>query len=265
MALDLVKNDNTLLYFLNNNARKIYRKIITDTESGETGLATQRSVQDVMADAQNLKELINSEGTTLRESIGDLEYTMTSNYVTTSVFGEAKGELTTQIQQTAGLLTEAYSLLNVISTVTTEDDGDGNIVAVDAMGQLNKYMTFMSGQIRRGFIRNPDYPTEDPYNEFLFGIAISQSLEFEGEETAKEEEGQIYYELSSGQTFGFYTATGWQFWINGVRRGWFKSEDGMLHVAQIVAEQSFQLGKWEISVVDSQGNDVGLGLRYVGS
>ena len=69
----------------------------------------------------------------------------------------------------------------------------------------------------------------------------------------------IYHELAPGQTFGLYTSAGWQFWINGVRRGWFSSEDSMLHVANIIAEDKLRAGSdWEISTAG------GFGLRYIG-
>ena len=72
-------------------------------------------------------------------------------------------------------------------------------------------------------------------------------------------DGYTYYYLNAGQTFGLYTSTGWQFWIGGVRRGWFSSEDSMLHVSNIVVENRLQLGAdWEITT------EGGLGLRWIG-
>ena len=241
MALDLIKNDNTLLYFLNNNARKIYRQIITDTENGVTGLATQRSVQEVMADAQNLAVLIRNTGDALSESIGALEHTMTSDYVSNSSFGELRESITTQIQAQAGLIAEYYSLTQTIQSGLTDTDAD-----------LLNYMTQMDGKIQRGYLDDPDNP-----GNTIFGIAISEKLEFTGSETTQD--GETYYELSPLQTFGFYTSTGWQFWIGGEKRGWFDATDGMLHIKQLVIEQSLQFGDWEITV----GN--GFGLRYIGS
>ena len=65
--------------------------------------------------------------------------------------------------------------------------------------------------------------------------------------------------LAPGQTLGLYTATGWQFWINGSKRGWFDSEDGMLHVANIVVEDKLQIGDgWLMTTTG------GFGLRYTG-
>ena len=112
-------------------------------------------------------------------------------------------------------------------------------------------MTELNGQIRRGVIEDPET------HEVHLGIAISEQLSFTGQ--TQTEGGLTYYELAPGQTLGLYTSTGWQFWINGVRRGWFSSEDSMLHVSNIVVENRLQLGSdWEIV---SAG---GFGLRYIG-
>ena len=56
-----------------------------------------------------------------------------------------------------------------------------------------------------------------------------------------------------------YTATGWQFWINGSKKGWFDSADGMLHAGNLQVEQLLQLGAdWVLSTAG------GFGLRYLG-
>jgi hypothetical protein len=83
------------------------------------------------------------------------------------------------------------------------------------------------------------------------GIAISQNLRFAGECGPSDQhnpgDGYTYYYLESGQTFGLYTSTGWQFWIDGYKKGWFNSVDGMLHVANIIVEVSMQIGdSWQI-------------------
>ena len=88
----------------------------------------------------------------------------------------------------------------------------------------------------------------------MLGIAISQRLSFTG--ASSSHEGETYYELSPGQTLGMYTSTGWQFWINGARRGWFDSVDSTLHVAALQVEQTLRLGaSW---VVSTSG---GFGIR----
>ena len=112
-------------------------------------------------------------------------------------------------------------------------------------------MTGLGGQIRRGII-------EDPVtHEMHLGIAISETLSFTGQ--TQSVGGVTYYERTPGQTLGLYTARGWQFWINGVRRGWFSSEDSKLHISNLVVEEKLQLGAdWQI------GTGGGFGIRYTG-
>jgi hypothetical protein len=112
-------------------------------------------------------------------------------------------------------------------------------------------MTAIRGEIRRGLITDPES------GETAMGIAISEELSFTGVEHT--EAGLTYYELTPGQTLGLYTATGWQFWINGSKRGWFDSRDGMLHVANLAVETSLMLGGgW---LITASG---GFGIRYMG-
>ena len=90
------------------------------------------------------------------------------------------------------------------------------------------------------------------------GIAIAENLQFTGQ--VHEEDGLKYYELSPGQTLGLYTATGWQFWVNGSKRGGFDSRDGRLHVISEVVEDGLQLGPdWAVSTAG------GFGIKYLGA
>ena len=92
----------------------------------------------------------------------------------------------------------------------------------------------------------------------MTGIAISQNLQFTGE-VSRGDDGFSYYELASGQTFGLYTSTGWQFWIDGYKRGWYNAVDGMLHIANVAVESALQLGGgWRLI------DDGGLGIKYTG-
>ena len=116
---------------------------------------------------------------------------------------------------------------------------------------LERHMSELSGQIRRGLIEDPET------HEIHLGIAVSESLSFTGQ--TQSVGGATYYELSPGQTLGLYTSTGWQFWINGVKRGWFSSLDSLLHVSKVLVEEKLRAGAdWEIS------GSGGFGVRYVG-
>ena len=126
---------------------------------------------------------------------------------------------------------------------------------IDAVGAsldaLDSYLTAIRGEIRRGLITDPET------GEQVLGIAVAENLRFTGQ--THDAEGLTYYELSPGQTLGQYTATGWQFWINGAKRGWFDSADSMLHLTRLRAADSIDLGdSWRLS---SAG---GLGIKYIG-
>ena len=52
--------------------------------------------------------------------------------------------------------------------------------------------------------------------------------------------------------------TGWQFWVNGRKVGWFDSSDGMLHTVSQMVEEEIRMGDWRMS---ARG---GFGLKYMG-
>ena len=109
---------------------------------------------------------------------------------------------------------------------------------------------------------------EDPETgEYVTGIAIAQALKFSGEcgpsDARNPGDGYTYYYMNSGQTFGLYTSVGWQFWIDGYKKGWYNSQDGMLHVANVLVEQVLQIGSsWQVK---SSADGSELEFLYVGS
>ena len=189
---------------------------------------------------QALRSLIVKTADRIYETIDVLETSLSSVYVAQSDFGTYRESVDTQIRQTARDTVESYGYQAQIDAASAD------------MRRLEQYLTQISGEIRRGMITDPET------HETVLGIAISQNLSFTGQTTT--EAGLTYYELSPGQTLGLYTSTGWQFWINGSKRGWFDSADGMLHVARIVAEERLQVGdNW---LVTGSG---GFGIRYIGA
>lgn len=189
--------------------------------------------------AQALKSLIVKTADRVYETIDVLETNLSSVYVAQSDFGVYQERVDTQIRQTAKETVESYGYQAQINAVT------------DGLSGLAQYLTQINGEIRRGMVTDPET------QETVLGIAISQNLSFTGNTVT--EAGFTYYELSPGQTLGLYTSTGWQFWINGSKRGWFDSNDGMLHVARIVAEEQLQISdSWQITAAG------GFGIRYIG-
>lgn len=182
--------------------------------------------------ASALKALIVKNADEIGEMTDARFDSLSSRYVAVSDFGSYYEQIDAQVRRTARETVESYHY-------------------TEAVEALERYMSTLSGQIRRGVIEDPET------HELHLGIAISETLSFTGQ--TQSVGGVIYHELAPGQTFGLYTSAGWQFWINGVRRGWFSSEDSMLHVANIIAEDKLRAGSdWEISTAG------GFGLRYIG-
>lgn len=184
-----------------------------------------------------------SDDTELRRELTD--YTdrqldsLRSVYLAKSDFGSFSERINTQIEQTARGVVESYEYRSLLEALA------------DRAAQTELFLSEMNGQIRRGVIEDPET------GELHFGIAVSETLAFSGE--TQEKGGKLYYRLAPGQTLGLYTSLGWQFWISGVKCGWFSSADSMLHVSNSVIENSLRLGaNW---VISTQG---GLGLRYTG-
>ena len=100
---------------------------------------------------------------------------------------------------------------------------------------MTQYINNLNGEIRRGAIWDPSA------QEYVIGIAISQKLSFTAD-APEVVDNKNYYHLDSGQTFGLYTSTGWQFWLNGQKVGWFDSATGNLHVKNINVEGSLTVG-----------------------
>ena len=188
-----------------------------------------RAVKDTAA---SLKALLIKTADRIGEQTDRKLENFRSLYVARSDFGSYYNAIETQVEQTARQTVESYRY-------------------TEAVEALDRFVTELGGQIRRGAIEDP------ATHEVHLGIAISETLSFTGETVT--EGGVTYEKVSPGQTLGLYTSTGWQFWINGVRRGWFSSEDSMLHVSNIAVEELLRLGAdWQISTSG------GFGLRFVG-
>lgn len=206
--------------------------VITDIVGKATKAVEKETVKVIQDQSQTLKALIVKNANEITAYADEINTDLHSHYVAISDYGNYYEQIDTKVQQTARGTIESYHY--------TE--------AIDA---LDNYMTDLNGQIRRGLIEDPDT------HEVHLGIAISESLSFTGQ--TQEVGGVTYYELTPGQTLGLYTSTGWQFWINGVKRGWFSSQDSMLHVSNIIVESKLRAGAdWEISTSG------GFGLRYIG-
>lgn len=240
--------DNAAVETVASEAPRIIRDAGTTTGSG-SGTGYGRTAQDAMQRMAQLRALIvrtaeagRDRDAVLMESVGDLAYEMRQHYMARSEFGEYQQEILLVIEATARQIVESYGMLEQLRATQAELGQMGEEIAA--------YELEISGQIRRGFLEDPDT------GQVVLGIAISQNLQFTGQELT--DGGWLYYELSPGQTLGLYTSTGWQFWVNGRKVGWFDSSDGMLHTVSQVVEEEIRMGDWLMSA----GN--GFGLKYLG-
>ena len=216
-----------------------------------SGKESSADIEAVRKNAAALRQLILKTGDRLSGDIEEsrqqtLHYAdgqidaLSQTYLAKSEFGSFAENIESQISTTARGVLESYGLE---SRIQSNQDG---------IELLQYYMSSMDGQIRRGIVTDPDTGLE------VTGIAISQNLQFTGA-VVRGEDGADYYRLSSGQTFGLYTSTGWQFWIDGAKKGWYDSVDGMLHIANVAVEDKLQLGGgWQIVNIN------GLGIRRGG-
>ena len=208
------------------------RSAAAAAKTGATAAAQEKAAEQIRSTANSLKALIIKTADEITAYTDSRVESFGSLYVAKSDYGNYYNQIETQVAQTARDTVETYHY-------------------TEAIGELNAYLTDLNGQIRRGVIEDPET------HEVHLGIAISEQLSFTGQ--TQTEGGLTYYELAPGQTLGLYTSTGWQFWINGVRRGWFSSEDSMLHLSNIVVENRLQFGSaWDVT------NTNGFGLRYIG-
>lgn len=216
-----------------------------------TAAAQKDGSEEIRKNARELRALIvktadGLSGDIIRSQEQQRLYTdaasekLSSTLVARSEFGTFTEKIESRISESARGVVESYNYDSLISSVE------------DSIAVLQSYMTSLDGEIRRGIVTDPET------NEEVTGIAISQNLQFTGA-VVKGADGAEYYRLSSGQTFGLYTSTGWQFWIDGHKRGWYNSVDGMLHIANTAIEDTLQIGgAWRVL------NEGGLGIKYTG-
>lgn len=216
------------------------------------------NVDAVRKNAQELRDLILKSARDLEGKIEAGDNTViayadskteeyNSLYVAQSEFGEYTETVQANFESTARGVVESYHYGSAIDSVQ------------DSIGLIQNYNAVLDGMIKRGIV-------EDPVtHEYVAGIAISQKMEFGGECGPSDEnnpgDGFTYYYVKDHQTFGLYTSTGWQFWIDGRKVGWFDSLDGMLHVANVLVENALQIGdSWQITATA----DGEFEIKYVG-
>ena len=221
---------------------------VTRDGSGRT-VYTNGSEAAVRNMASDLKSLILKTANEVEAYADRRMESFSSEYVAQSDFGIYQQTAQATMETTAQGVAENY---NLIQSVTSNVD------------TLAGYYEDISGQIVRGIVQDPEYSPGSVLHptEYVVGVAIAQNIQVSGEADPGDapDDGHTYYYLNSGQTFGLYTSTGWQFWINGLKVGWYSSLDGNLHVASMKAEKTIQMGDWIL-----KQNTTSFGILYVGS
>lgn len=187
------------------------------------------TAQAIKNQADELKSLILKTANTVRKYADSKIEEYNALYVAQSDFGDYMRQNSAIITQTAEGVVENY---NYNETILAPILGD--------IEDLQAYQTVLEGEIRRGVIEDPTT------HQDVLGIAISQHIDYAGSGDV-EQGGNTYYRISGNQTFGFYTSTGWQFWISGIKRAWLDTVDGEMHIQQLTIEDSLKMGQnWEI-------------------
>ena len=267
------RSDTTLLYLLGNNRQRVYRQIVQDSEAGVSGLATQKTTDDLKRETRDLAELINEVGETTGESIGELEHNMQITYLAKAdldpslapefgleydaddglyydtLTGTSYISILAKIQADASAITESYNYVNETTLQANIDDLNSAISTTTDL---------INGQIRRGFI--------EVNGVTYFGIVISSREVFKVDGETRHPEGDThdFFEIDTEECFGLYTATGWQFWKGNQKLGWFDTQSTdsgeALHVEDISVNNHIVMGDW---IMTQNGSS--WGLKYLGA
>ncbi len=206
----------------------------------------------IIQSANNLKIDIEANTGSINELNGQVTNIM-NTYVTSDYI---EGQFTSHLTQTI-----TNDVNNIIEHYDYEEKVKGYLSG--DLNTLYSFATLINGEIRRGMIYDADLGVD------VLGIAISQNMQFYEDDPLNPpvedppHSGLYYYRIKSNQTFGFYTSYGWQFWVNGVKVGWFDSTNAKaaLNVASEVVNDGIQFdSSWEIAQ-----NSSGIGFRYIGS
>ena len=183
---------------------------VTKDGSGRT-IITSGDEAAIRSLASDLKSLILKTANEVEAYADKKVESFSSEYVARSEYGVFQQTVQATMETTAQGVAENYDLIQSIT---------------DDVNTLSDHYEEISGQVVRGIVQDPEYTpgSELHPTEYVVGIAIAQDIQVSSEaqqgDTNKPNDGHTYYYLNSGQTFGLYTSTGWQFWINGLKVGW---------------------------------------------
>lgn len=263
-----LNDDVSLLWLLKGSKQRRFTPLQKQAEPAYTGLAKTKDLKET---AKDLSEAIAEQGEITEESIGAFELKMENNYLAKADFDPTLAEefgltwdaeagqyydamhaehyatIMAKIQADAESITESFISTDNLSVALTENDEFSAL-----KNTVIEFSETTVGIIRRGFII---------FNgERYFGIVIATKDVFVVNGQTWDDSGKTYFEISStvNESFGLYTANGWQFWKEGKLLGWFDAEGG-LHATQAYLDSGAQLGKWKLINADTT-----FGIKFIG-
>lgn len=169
-----------------------------------------------------------------------------TTYIAESDFGAYEERLSSASFAAAKQYVDTFDYYEKISPAVSGDISAAIRPVADELGQ---YITAMQGMIIRGYITIEGVQR--------FGIAIAKELKTTGNTMINN--GLVYDELVSSQTFGFYGSEGWEYWVNGEKTAWVDSQTSTMRLANArIDSNTYMSGSWQWRDFD------GLGLKYVG-
>lgn len=234
-------------------------------KSASSGSSSVKGLEEIKSSISNLRSLIqktSNDVEVLNGATGALDYAVDTNsttsaailkvlgvstdYIAKSDYGAYEQKLSSEILATAGNMIESYDYYSAVQSKVSGDISDAvGSVAAD----LAAYEESMHGMIVRGYI------TVDGVNRF--GIAIAKELKVTGNTITNN--GLVYDQLESSQTFGFYGSEGWEYWVNGIKTAWVDSQTSTMRLANArIDSNTYMSGAWQWKDLD------GLGLKFVG-
>lgn len=194
---------------------------------GQGGGSGENDVLDAAREEINnqrneLKSLIIKTADTVRLEFDREIQQLESNFVAESEFGRYQEDVTRQIEETAQGTLETYATKIGLDSYIEDSAG------------LKAWQAETSGFIRRGYI------TRNAEDVPILGIAVGQDITTK----AVDADGNEQIDVSSAN-IGFFTSTGLEFYINGVKVASFANEGADMKNATISGK--LQIGNWLIT------------------
>lgn len=194
---------------------------------------TDEARDEINTQRNELKALIIKTADTVRHEFDQRITQMESSFVAESEFGQYQEEVTRQIEDTAQGTLETYVTETGLDSYIEESAG------------LKAWQSETSGFIRSGYI------TRNEEDVPILGVAVGQGIQTKYTDS----EGREFIDTGS-TNMGFFTSTGLEFYINGVKVASFANEGADMKNATISGK--LQIGNWLIT------HNNGFDIQWIG-